>query len=370
LIKEASPRAPREHLEGGNAMNIARLLVIALVATALSSATAQGAPLPEAAAEALDEGRAAVSEALETYGAQYPDRPLWQQAFRLGRQARSLAPGHAEPLRFLAEAYSRSNWYGPAWNAWLEYLGTGETLDADSTPLFTEIGAQQGFNLYRQGKLTEAAEVYRKVIDEVPFDLDSHAWMGRILVEMGQPRQAISYWQTVVERNPSDERAEYFLDLAREQAMWGTGAVNAFREGVAFYEEGSLAQARERFARASTLNQRYPEAWAWLGRVAFDTQNYRDARTFYERATRLAPGNDTYSYFFEEAGRRAAAPAREDAGRGRAGEELPGGVEQGRVDRDGDETAGDLPGAASEQDDRTAPGGADGDARDRGGRGQ
>lgn len=286
----------------GRALSAALLICMSLVSTQLVAA--QEPPVPAAAREALSEGRDAMREALATYGAQYPDRALWQEAFRHGRRAAELAPEHSEPLRFLAEAYSRANWFGPAWNAWLDYLDRGHLLDAEATPLFTEVGAQQGYNYYRQGLLEEAASVYRRIIDEVPFDLEAHTWLGRLLMEMGKPEQAISYWRTVVDRNPNDERAEYFLELARDQATWGAEAVTAFREGVGFYERGALEQARERFARAASLNEDYAEAWAWLGRVAFERGNYAEAETFYGRASRLQRTNQTYSYFLEESRRR------------------------------------------------------------------
>ena len=78
-------------------------------ASVMAIATAQ--ELPQNAAEALDRGEALVAEALATYDAQYPDRPLWRQAFAEGRAAMDLAPGHPEPMRFLVRAYSLSNWY-------------------------------------------------------------------------------------------------------------------------------------------------------------------------------------------------------------------------------------------------------------------
>lgn len=342
-------------------MKVIEASVALLLALTLTCAIAQQDPLPEAAAEALAEGRAAMEEALATYEAQYPDRSLWQEAFRHGRLAQTLAPGHPEPLRFLAEAYSRANWYGPAWNAWREYLERGQVLDAEATPLYSEVGQQIGYNYYRQGDLEEAADVYRQIIDEVPFDLEAHSWMGRLLIEMGQPEQAISYWETVVERNPDDQRAEYFLELARDQARWGTEAVNAFREGVAFYEEGDLDRARERFARATSLNREYAEAWAWLGRVAFDNENYADASTYYNRASTLQPRNSTYAYFLEESERRLSATAeggdREEQG---AVEENAGGGagEAARDEVPDSERRGSGAGSgAGDEDDGASPAG-------------
>lgn len=322
-------------------MNLIRAASSFLLIVSLAAGYGQEARLPAAAQQALEEGGEAMSEALATYEAHYPDRALWQEAFRHGRRAKSLAPGHPEPLRFLAEAYSRANWYGPAWDAWLDYLDSGNLLDADATPLFTEVGARQGYNFYSQGQLEDAAGVYRRIIDEVPFDLEAHTWMGRLMIEMGRPEQAISYWQTVVERNPRDERAAYFLELAREQAQWGSGAVVAFREGVSFHEEGALERARERFARATSLNSEYTEAWAWLGRVAFETGNYRDALTYYRRAVRLAPENETYRYFMEEARRRLESERQAEVG--------------GLPAREREEAAGRSEGAHRRQGEREPP---------------
>lgn len=313
-------------------------LVLGLILSA-AVAGAQQAPLPEAAEAALTEARQTMQEALDTYQSQYPDRPLWQETFRHGRRARDLAPDHAAPLRFLAEAYSRSNWFGPAWNAWIDYLDRGYSLDADATPLFIEAGHEMAYNHYSAGRPEEALELYQRIIDEVPFDLEAHTWAGRILMELERPEAAISYWQTVVERNPDDARAEYFLELARDQAELGVDAVNSFREGVAFYEEGSMNRARERFARAAAQNEDYAEAWAWLGRVAFERGNYADARNYYGRATELAPDNETYSYFYEESGRRMQPEAGETDAEG-----------AGEAEATGDETAAESEAGDSASD--------------------
>lgn len=286
-----------------------RLTSLALLLSLLLSLAAAQAqtypPLSDAARDSLRRGEAAASQALQTYPAQYPDRPLWQEAFRYAEEAIQLAPNNPEPYRFQAIAYSQANWFGPAWNLWQAYLDRGFPLDAQATPIFVDVGHRTAYSAYEQGDPQRALAIYRMIINEVPFDLEAQGWAGRILLELREPQQAISYWQTVAERDPRDGRAAYFLQLARDQARWGVDAANAFREGVAFYEQNDLTQARERFARATSLNSDYTEAWAWLGRVAFERGNYQDARSYYQTATRLAPDNATYRYFFEESGRRA-----------------------------------------------------------------
>ena len=271
----------------------------------LSFGFAQGTPAT--AQEALEAGEAAMQEALNSYSRNYPDQPLWREAINLGKEAVRLEPERPEPLRFLAEAYSRSNWYGPAYQTWTRYLDMGGELDSESVPLFAGVGNELGYTAYSRGDLQSAFNYYRSVIDTVPYDSEAYVWAGRILIESGNPDEAIPYWEAVVEREGGDERSQYFLALARDQSEWGVDAVTSFREGVQLYQDGENLRAREKFAEATVANDTYAEAWAWLGRTAFEMGDFPNAQEYYQSAAELEPSNETYSYFYNEAGRRSGA---------------------------------------------------------------
>jgi tetratricopeptide (TPR) repeat protein len=270
-------------------------VVIALL-LAFGAAIAQ-APLPSAARAALDEGEALMAEALATYPAQYPDRPLWQQAFAAGRRSASLAPARLEPIRFLAEAYSRSNWIGPAWNAWEDFLRLGGVLDEEARGLVADVGRELGYGAYARGDREASLEFYLRVTELAPADVESRVWVARILMETDRPDGAVPFWRSVLERDPSDTRAAYFLELAQDQAEWGVRTIEVFREGVEHYERGDFPAARERFARATVLNPSFAAGWAWLGRVAFEAGAFGEARRAYANASGLDPDNETYRYF-------------------------------------------------------------------------
>lgn len=290
---------------------VARAAIVTLAwATALAFAQT---PLPQGAADALAVGEARMAEALATYDAQYPDRPLWQEAFAAGRTAIGLAPDALEPVRFLAEAYSRSQWTGPAWTTWQDFLQRGGVLDDEGRALAAEVGKRLAYGFYEAGQREAALDRYVAVADLAPADAEAHVWAGRILVETERPAQAIPYWRRALELDPGDERAAYFLELAQAQARWGSGAVDAFRAGVALHEQGRLGEAAERFARASTLNPAYTDAWAWLGRTAFEQGLFDDAATYYGTAARLEPNDANLAYWVAEANRRAAPPADDGA---------------------------------------------------------
>lgn len=291
--------------------NIIASAWLALALTFGSTVLAQST-LPQAAEEALVEGELLVAEALATYPSQYPDRPLWQAAFEAGRRAAGLAPDRLEPVHFLARAYTLSHWIGPAWSTWEDYLRRGGVLNADDQDLVASVGKELGYGAYERGDVAGALQYYLRVTDLVPQDAEAHVWAGRILVENERPAESIPFWEQATRLDPSDDRSAYFLDLAREQSRWGSAPVNVFREGVNLYEAGQPTEASERFARAVLLNPDYPTAWAWLGRVAFEAGNYADAGTYYANAVRLEPGNETYRYFLNEAGRLAGGAPVDD----------------------------------------------------------
>ncbi len=255
----------------------------------------------------LNDGRALMEQAIAAYPKAYPDQPLWEQTIAKGKEAVALAPDDPAALSFLAEVYSRSNWYGPAYQTWEEYLATGNTLDADATPLFREVTFELAYGAYTAKDFDLSLRYFQRIIDLVPYDKDAYVWAGRILLETQRPKEAIAYWQTAVDRDPTDERSQYFLKLAQDQTQWGVDAANAFREGITLYEKGDLPRARERFNRAVSRNEMYSEAWAWLGRVEFEQGNYKNAVTYYEEASKLEPQNETYSYFYQESQRRAGS---------------------------------------------------------------
>src|SRR5690606_16735815 len=196
-----------------------RVVTVALLtAAAMTLALAAAQALPENAAEAIERGEALVAEALATYDAQYPDRPLWRQAFAEGRTAIELAPGHPEPLRFLARAYSLSNWHGPAVDTWREFLAAGGEFAGDDAELFGDSAIEFAFAAYQVGNLELAAERYAEIVEVLPDHVEAHRWLGRILLELRLPEQAIAAWRTVVELEPGSPGAEYFLELSQAQA--------------------------------------------------------------------------------------------------------------------------------------------------------
>lgn len=289
------------HTPSSTRRRLAPILAL-LAALVLPSASAQ--ELNEPARIALQEARAALQEAIASGEDPYPDRPSWAEAIREAEEAVEQAPRNRETLGVLAEAYSRTNYYAPAWETWNRYLDAGHALGPERTPMFVRVGEQMAYAAYQRGDLASAARIHARILDVVPFSKESRVWLGRIRMEQGRPADAIPYWRAVVDQDPDDARARYFLRLAQDQTRYGVEAADAFYQGVERYGNGNLEGAARSFERATEANASYAEAWAWRGRVAFEQEQWLAAERFYANAAELAPDNETYRYFRNEADRR------------------------------------------------------------------
>ena len=265
-------------------------------------------PLPAEASAVLAKARAAKDEALATYETYHPDQPLFREAIRLGRRAVNLAPESPETLRFLAEVYGVTGFYGPAFGIWQRYARAGGFLDGAARAELASSGAQVGYARYTQGDLTGALAAYRTVTRLEPVNVRAQRWSGRILLEQNNPRAALPFWRRVLALRPGDAGAAYFVTLSGAGVRHGLGAARAFYGGVTDYEAGRTRQARAKFVRATDLAPTYAEAWGYRGRLAFEAGNYAAAAAAYGRANGLAPQNETYRYFLQQA-RTRQAPA-------------------------------------------------------------
>ena len=324
-------------------MTPARRIVTWLVPLlVLALAPAQGLA-PEAEA-ALAEARAATDAAIAANAPSFPDQPLWAAAIDAAQRAVDLAPDDARTLGLLAEAYTRSGFHGPAWTTWTRFLDAGHGLTPEWTPLFLATGEELAWSAYERGDLDRAAEIHLDVLETVPFSKESRVWVARIRMEQGRPLDALPYWEAVVAQDPDDARARYFLGLAEDQVRWGIEAADAFRAGVAAYEQGDMDAARRALERATRANDAYAEAWAWRGRIAYEASSWLAAERLYARALELAPDNATYRWFREASRRELAAEEAAEAEEAAAAAEAEAAQEAREADEaDGAEEPPDAP---------------------------
>ena len=265
--------------------------LIGLFAGLFTVALAQSTPLNDAASAALQKGQAAASRALVTYDTPNLDQPLWRDAVRYGEEAKSLAPGRKEPLRFLAQVYSTVGFYSRAWEAWTGYYEAGGLFDAQARAQFVDIGKGLGYAAYRDGNLEEAL-LYYSTVDEVqPSEPEVTVWLGRLNFERGDLAAALPYWQEATRQNPDNESYADYLARTQNGLTYGVAASDAFYRGVEAAQAGRKEEALTAFREALGANPQYKEAFARAADLSADLGRPGDARDLWARVVALDPND-------------------------------------------------------------------------------
>lgn len=241
----------------------------------------------------------ALSEAFASFERAYAANPdfadaaVWaaRSAFELGR------PAAAEPYWEAALANdpddARSAWF-------LEVTRAQQRWGVAAANDF-----YAGQTAYADGELMEAERFFRSAAELNPQYVDAWVWAARSAQEAGRAADAEVLWQEVLALDPGDDRARYFLQVARQQQAFGPEAGDAFVRGTNAYQAGDVEGARDGFRAAVAAAPHFAAAWSQLGRLEFQVGNYVEAAEAYGRALELEPGNEEYEFFAAEARRLA-----------------------------------------------------------------
>jgi tetratricopeptide (TPR) repeat protein len=156
---------------------------------------------------------------------------------------------------------------------------------------------------YTEGDLEGANRAFVAAASANPDYVTALVWAARTHQEMGNPGEAIGYWQSVLRLDPGDARAAYFLNLAQQQLTYGVEAGQAFVDGISHFQAAEFEAAEEDLRAAADANPDFADAWGWLGRLFFSQARYAEAADAYGLAVELEPDNDDYAFFADEAER-------------------------------------------------------------------
>lgn len=232
-------------------------------------------------------------EAALDANAEFADAAIWagrtalelglsEQAVRYWELATRLAPDDARARYFLEVARTQRRYGVRAAEAY--YRGQAH---------------------YTEGDLQEANSAFVEAAQAAERFTEAWVWAARTHQELGNPAEAIFYWQGVLRLDPEDDRAEYFLTLAQNQLAFGVEAGEAFTRAVRAYQLNQFEEAEAAFREAAEANPDFAAAWGWLGRIAFADERYEEAAEAFDRAAQLRPQNEDYAFFAAEARRLA-----------------------------------------------------------------
>jgi tetratricopeptide (TPR) repeat protein len=177
------------------------------------------------------------------------------------------------------------------------------------------------------GQTADAEATLNDVLLNDSNDGTANLLMGRVLVNEGRTREAISYyhravfgqWKDDAEGNrlkvrfelidllaQQDSKDELLAELLAVQDQMPEDAATRLRAGRLFLIAGSPARAADAFRTVLKAQPGSAEAYAGLGEAALATNDYRSAQSDFQSAVELNPGDPTLAKRLDLASRALA----------------------------------------------------------------
>jgi tetratricopeptide (TPR) repeat protein len=192
------------------------------------------------------------------------------------------------------------------------------------TTLTVEEALQQAIAHHQAGRLADAEQLYRSILQAQPAHPDANHNLGVIAVQVGQPAAALSYLKLALETQPGQaqfwisyvdalllsgrrDEARDVLEQGKQRGLQGapvaalTARLNgspsampdtqALQTLVALYNAGRYA---ELVSRAQEITERHPAfggGWKTLGTALQAMQRSAEALEPMQRAVALSPGD-------------------------------------------------------------------------------
>jgi len=240
-------------------------------------------------------------EALDRFSAAWDSaRTFTQAAVWAGRTALELGD-YGQAVRWWKIAVDldpddeRSRWF----------LAHAEQLDdwgEEAVARFAE-----GQTLYETDGAAEAYPEFRAAARAAPRWTEALRWAGRTAQESGDWSAAVDWWQRVLDLEPDDETAAYFLRSARQRTAFGEDAGAGFLEALDAFQRADFSEAENGFLAVTEADPDHAAAWGYLGQIRFAQGRYAEAEEAYRKAADLEPDNDEYEFFARESARLAGA---------------------------------------------------------------
>ncbi|MBK1648485.1 tetratricopeptide repeat protein [Rhabdochromatium marinum] len=162
----------------------------------------------------------------------------------------------------------------------------------------------QADQLQNEGKLAQAEEAYRDVLNQDPYEPITLNQLGVLKINSGDPEAALTFIRRALASEPDASEYHYNLGVALAQLQRTEEAAAAFdrclelnpNNAAACNNLGAMLMLHEQteaataaFLTAIKLNPQDAGAYSNLGRLLAQTGNHEDAATMLEQAINLNP---------------------------------------------------------------------------------
>ena len=224
-------------------------------------------------------------------------------------EANKLEEGNKTYVENLALTYSKLGMQDEA----ITWYEKAVSISPDDDYLINELA---NFKFMR-GDMQGARSLYEKAIVINPPYSIYHYNLGRTYYQEKDFENAKIHFHKAIELDPKNDFAYNFLGNSEMEHTQDYDKAISFYEkakavkpeeafyssnlGLALYYMGKLDEAEKHFEEALKINENLPDAYNGVGLLYYAREEYADAARQFNRASRLAPDNQTFSANVEAA---------------------------------------------------------------------
>lgn len=168
----------------------------------------------------------------------------------------------------------------------------------------TAVTLQTGLAHQQAGRLAEAEQVYRQILQQQPNYADALNLLGALLYQQGRFDEAVAFFQRVLTLQPDNPNAFNSVGVALKGQGQVEAAIDYYRQALALQPEhaevqnnlgnalkemGDLKGAIAAYEQALAIKPNYPEAHHNLGVILKDQGQLEDAIAHYQAAILQRP---------------------------------------------------------------------------------
>ncbi|MGC8778483.1 MAG: tetratricopeptide repeat protein [Candidatus Caldatribacteriaceae bacterium] len=166
---------------------------------------------------------------------------------------------------------------------------------------YAQVMFDQGYNLYQVGRKAEAVQFFIEAVTTKPNFVKAWFWLARTYQEENMLDEAIWAWKKVVELEPENTQAKYFLKKCENWRQYGKDAWENYERGMVAYENKEYYDAIELFKMAIEANKQFDKPYYWLGIANYNVGDYHNAVWALEKYLQFQPNDTKARYWLREA---------------------------------------------------------------------
>ena len=238
----------------------------------------------------LYHGLMKADEAIRTYGeSQYPDKPLWKEAFALVEETLKKEPDYLEAYYYLANMYRETGWWAKEAETWDLYLTRLNHREKVNVSWVSQVYLRLAYSYFNQKNRDLALSYLLKATELNPQLFEAYLLLGRIYYEEDKTEEAEKAYARAYELDPSSKEAQYFAQLAGKARVFGKSAYEAYTQGYQHFSQGNFPEAERYLKEAVRLNPGFKEAYYFLGRTLYEIGKLEEAERVWEKVLEMDP---------------------------------------------------------------------------------